>query len=133
MPFQITLPTRHTDTFAATGFVHAGVLFALTELAYAALELAAGFAKPETTVAVQRETHAVYAAPLAWRDGAEITVETTAVDARSFEQEFVIRSAADRHLVARVTHRWAWLDTTTGRGVSIPEEVQAKLLALNAG
>ena len=38
MAFEITYPTRHTDAFAATGFVHAGVLLALTEMAYAAFE-----------------------------------------------------------------------------------------------
>jgi hypothetical protein len=30
--FEITFPTRHTDAFAATGYVHAGVLLALTEM-----------------------------------------------------------------------------------------------------
>jgi hypothetical protein len=29
VPFSVSFPTRHTDAFAATGFVHAGAVLAL--------------------------------------------------------------------------------------------------------
>ena len=66
MPFRVQFPTRHTDTYAATGFVHAGVLLALTELAYAAFERAAGLSKPPHIVSVEVRTRAEYRTPLPW-------------------------------------------------------------------
>ena len=56
MSFSITLPTRHTDTYTNTGFVHAGVLLALTELAYDSFERHCKLTKPKHVVAVQKET-----------------------------------------------------------------------------
>ncbi|MGH2587479.1 MAG: acyl-CoA thioesterase [Dehalococcoidia bacterium] len=130
MPFSLTLPTRHTDTYAATGFVHAGVLLALTELAYAAYERAAGVEKPAHVVAVQVRTRAEYRTPLPWQDGAIVEVTTPVATARGFTQAFTLRSARSDRLVARVEHDWVWLDTTTGRSVPLPEDVQAAFLAL---
>ena len=124
MPFSISYPTRHTDTFTDTGFVHAGVLLALTELAYAAFEEHCGVSKPDHVVAVQRETRAVYHAPLPWRDGVTIEVTTTSADDRGFEQEFSVRSTARGTPVATFVHSWAWLDTVSGRGVPLPPDVQ---------
>lgn len=129
MPFTITLPTRHTDTYAATGFVHAGVLLALTELAYAAYEQAAGLSKPSHIVSVQVRTRAEYRAPLPWRDGATIEVTTTAATSSGFSQQFVIRSASTDRLVARIEHDWVWMDTKEGRAVPLDDEVQGRLLA----
>lgn len=129
MPFRITLPTRHTDAYAATGFVHAGVLLALTEMAYAAFEAHCDVSKPAQVVAVQRSTEAVYHAPLSWPDGATIEVRTTSADDRGFEQEFRVLSAVSNAPVATISHRWAWLDTTSGRSVPIPEDVQRRFLA----
>ncbi len=126
MAFETRIPTRHTDTYAATGFVHAGVLLSLTEMAYAEYEEARGVQKPTTTVAVQRETRCVYHAPLPWRDGAIIRLTTVATSDRGFEQEFEIRSARSGGLVATIMHRWAWLDTTTGAAVPIPADVQER-------
>jgi acyl-coenzyme A thioesterase PaaI-like protein len=59
MPFEITFPTRHTDAFASTGFVHAGVLLALTDMAYAAFERHCDLAKPDHVYAVQGATEAL--------------------------------------------------------------------------
>lgn len=129
MAFTITIPTRHTDTFASTGFVHAGVLLALTEMAYAAFEPHCGISKPGHVVSVQRETHATYAAPLRWQEGASVEVVTTEATARGFTQEFTIRSAETGALAATLLHRWVWLDTTTGRRLDIPEDVQQRYLA----
>jgi len=131
MPFTVSFPTRHTDTYAATGFVHAGVLLALTELAYAAFERAAGVQKPGHVVAVQVRTRAEYLAPLPWQDGATIEVTTQAASARGFTQAFAIRSARSDRLMARIEHDWVWLDTATGHAVPLPEEAQAAFLALN--
>ena len=106
MPFTYRAGTRHTDTYAATGFVHAGVLLALTELAYAAYERAAGITKPGHVVAVQVHTRAEYQAPLPWQDGALIEVVTPSASARGFTQSFSVRSARTDRLVARIEHDW---------------------------
>jgi acyl-CoA thioesterase FadM len=127
MAFQTTFETRHTDTYAATPFVHAGVLLSFTEMTYARLEEHLGFSKPEHIVSVQRETRAVYSAPLHWRDGATVEVSTTQADAYGFTQEFTVRSTESGTIAATFIHRWAWLDTETGRRVDIPGEVVAAL------
>lgn len=129
MPFEITFPTRHTDAFAATGFVHTGVLLALTEMAYASFEEHCGLAKPGQVYAVQRATEATYSAPLGWKEGATVRVTTLAASERGFDQEFEIVSAADGRRVARFVHHWVWLDTETGKRVPLTEEVQRQLLA----
>ena len=127
MAFQTAFETRHTDTYAATPFVHAGVLLAFTEMTYARLEEHLGFSKPEHIVCVQRETRAVYSAPLHWRDGATVDVTTTEASQRGFTQEFTVRSTATGTIAATFIHRWAWLDTATGRRVDIPEDVVVAL------
>lgn len=131
MTFDVSFPTRHTDTYAATGFVHAGVLLALTELAYAAYERAAGVAKPAHVVAVQVRSRAEYRAPLPWQDGATVAVTTLSAAEHGFTQSFAIRSARTDRLVAQIEHDWVWLDTTTGRAMPLPAEAQAAFLALN--
>lgn len=132
MPFTVTFPTRHTDTYAATGFVHAGVLLAFTELAYAAYERAAGLSKPPHVVCVQVRTRAEYRSPLPWQDGAVVAVTTVAANASGFSQSFSIRSARSDRLVATVEHDWVWFDTTTGRAVPLAEDVQQHLLSVPA-
>jgi acyl-CoA thioesterase FadM len=131
MAFTISFPTRHTDTYAATGFVHAGVLLALTELAYAAYERAAGVEKPAHVVAVQVRTRAEYRSPLPWQDGATLAVTTQTATERGFTQSFTLRSSRTDRLVASIEHDWAWLDTATGRAVPLPAEAQAAFLALD--
>ena len=49
--FAVSFPTRHTDTFAATGFVHAGVLLALKSAELAADSIAEGIAKYDLSAA----------------------------------------------------------------------------------
>jgi acyl-CoA thioesterase FadM len=131
MSFTISLPTRHTDTYAATGFVHAGVLLALTELAYASYERAAGVEKPAHVVAVPVRTRAEYRSPLPWQDGATIEVTTQTATERGFSQTFAIRSSRTDRLIAQIEHDWVWLDTTAGRAVPMPEDARAAFLALN--
>src|SRR5688572_8509727 len=128
MAFEITFPTRHTDAFAATGFVHAGVLLALTEMAYAAFEEHCGLAKPGHVYAVQRATEATYAAPLGWKEGATVRVTTLTASERGFDQEFEIVAATDGRRVARFVHHWVWLDTKSGTRVALDEETQRRLL-----
>jgi acyl-CoA thioesterase FadM len=130
--FSLTLPTRHTDTFAATGFVHAGVLLALTELAYAASEQRAGISKPVSIVAVEARTRAEYLRPLPWQDGAQIEVECAAVSSEGLTQRYLVRSARSTRLIARIEHDWVWLDTASGHGVALSEDVQARFAALSA-
>lgn len=132
MSFTLTLPTRHTDTFAATGFVHAGVLLALTELAYAASEQRAGISKPAQIVCVETRTRAEYVRPLPWQDGAEIEVECVAVSGEGLTQRYTIRSPRTTRIVARIEHDWVWLDTTSGHAVALSEETQASFAGLAA-
>ena len=130
MTFETEFETRHTDCFAATGYVHAGVLLALTEMAYARFESHCGIDaghKPGYVYAVQRSTRAAYFSPLRWQEGARIRVRTTAANDRGFEQDFGVRSAADGREIARFTHRWVWLDTRAGRPVPLTDEVQQLL------
>ncbi len=128
MVFSVSFPTRHTDTFAATGFVHAGVLLSLTELAYAAFESHCGYSKPGHVVAVQRTTQATYRAPLVWTEGATIEVRTATANAHGFVQEFAVSSTATGKPIALFVHAWVWLDTTSGRTVEIPPDVCASML-----
>ncbi len=127
-PFEITFPTRHTDTFAATGYVHAGTLLALTELAYAAFEEHCGVSKPSTVVAVQLSTEAHYRSPLRWEEGATVGVRMTKADGSGFEQAFTVSSASDGRTIAAITHRWVWLNVETGRRVPLPEDVQQRFM-----
>jgi len=127
--FTLTLPTRHTDTFAATGFVHSGVLIALTEMTYAAFEKRVEIAKPATVVAVQVETQAKYYAPLPWAEGAEgaeLSITTLEASKRGFVQVYEIRSATTGLQICAITHHWVWLDLVTGRRAPIPEDVVTK-------
>ncbi|MGD9893516.1 MAG: acyl-CoA thioesterase [Dehalococcoidia bacterium] len=129
MSFRVQFPTRHTDTYAATGFVHAGVLLALTELAYAAYERAAGLSKPSHIVSVEVRTRAEYRTPLPWQDGVEIEVQTLAAHEGGFTQSFTLRNATNDRRVASIEHDWVWLDTSTGRAVPLDANVQSALLS----
>ncbi len=132
MPFSVTFQTRHTDCYAATGFVHAGVLLAFTELAYAAGEQAAGISKPAHIVAVEVRTRAEYLRPLPWQDGVKVEVGTSAAEAQGFTQAFTLRSARTDRTVARIEHDWVWLDTQSGRAVPLDDQTCARLLSLNS-
>jgi len=127
MPFEVSFPTRHTDAFAGTGFVHAGVLLSLTEMAYAAFEAHRGIGKPAHVVAVQRATEAIYQSPLGWEEGATLTVVTLSVDERGFDQEFKVRSESDGRAIARFVHHWVWFDTQANRPLKLSEETQERL------
>ena len=129
MSLILRLSTRHTDTYAGTPYVHAGVLLALTELAYAEFERSAGIAKPEHVIAVEVRTRAEYSAPLHWRDGATIETSTSAAAARGFTQAYLVRSASSDRLIARIEHDWVWLNVESGRAVELDEATQARLVA----
>ena len=131
MAFRVEFQTRHTDCYAATGFVHAGVLLAFTELAYAAGESAAGISKPAHIVSVEVRTRAEYLRPLPWQDGVTVEVSTLAAEAQGFTQAFTLRSARSDRTIARIEHDWVWLDTQTGRAVPLDEPTCARLLSLN--
>jgi acyl-CoA thioesterase FadM len=129
MPSFVTdFETRHTDAFAESGLVHAGVLLALTELAYARFEDAVGIQKERPVYAVQRATEATYQTPLHWQEGARIEVRTLSVSDGSFDQEFAVRSARDDRPIAVFVHHWIWMDTATQKRVPLSEAVRAKLV-----
>ncbi len=132
MSFETRFETRHSDCFATTGFVHAGILLALTEMAYARFEEHCGITteqKPEHVYAVQRSTVAAYFSPLGWQEGAVIRVNTVDASERGFEQECEVLSGRDRRKIARFTHRWTWFDTEARRPVRLSEDVRRRLLA----
>jgi acyl-CoA thioesterase FadM len=129
MAFRVSFPTRHTDTYADSGFVHAGVLLALTELAYAAFETHCGVEKPDGVLAVPREMTVTYHRPLPWQEGCAVEVETVEAGAQGFSQDFALSSDTTDVRVATLRHDWVWLDLAAGRAVPIPESVQAKYLA----
>ena len=131
MAFSITLPTRHTDTYTNTGFVHAGVLLALTELAYDSFEHHCKLIKPEHVVAVQRETRAIYHAPLPWQESALIEIQTIKANSHYFEQEFSIRSGTTGKTIATIVHEWVWMDLKTNRSIPLSEDIQNCLLLGN--
>ncbi len=132
MAFSITLPTRHTDTYTNTGFVHAGVLLELTELAYDSFEHHCKLTKPKHVVAVQRETRAIYHAPLPWQESALIEIRTITADSRYFEQEFSIRSGTTEKAIATIIHEWVWMDLKTSRAIPLSEDIQKRLLLENS-
>jgi acyl-CoA thioesterase FadM len=80
-------------------------------------------------VAVQRETQAIYRAPLRWQEGATIEVATTDADDRGFTQQFTVTSTATGAAVATFLHKWVWLDVNSGRRVDLPTDVQQHFLA----
>ncbi len=125
--FVTEFETRHTDAFAETGLVHAGVLLALTELAYARFEQAVGIRKERPVYAVQRATEASYPSALHWTEGARIVVRTLEVGERSFDQEFEVRSARDDRCVATFVHHWIWMDTANQKVVPLPDDVRKRL------
>ena len=127
MAFTTEFETRHTDAFAESGLVHAGVLLALTELAYARYEEACGIHKERPVYAVQRATEATYASALHWSEGARIEVRTLEVGERGFDQEFRVRSARDDRNVATFVHHWVWMDTATQKVVPLPDDVKERL------
>jgi acyl-CoA thioesterase FadM len=124
MPFSATFETRHTDTYAATPFVHQGVLLAFTEMTYARMEAHLDLNKPEHIVCVQRESVSKFNRPLHWRENARVEVVTVDVSAQGFTQAFQVFSAASGTLIATFTHRWAWMDTIEGRRLDLSPEVQ---------
>lgn len=130
MPLELKFETRHTDTFAATPFVHAGVLLALTELMYARIEAHLNISKPPDIVAVERETRAIYIRPLHWQEGASVRARTVSATTKGFTLESEILSATLGSPVASFTHDWIWLDSKAGRRVDIPDEVITKLSQL---
>tara|TARA_B110000263_G_C15257857_1_gene487347 strand:+ start:538 stop:942 length:405 start_codon:yes stop_codon:yes gene_type:complete len=128
MVFSVSFPTRHTDTFTNTGFVHAGVLLALTELAYNSFELYCKLQKPDHVIAVQTETHAIYHSPLPWQENTTIEIQTINVATHSFQQEFSIRSELSNKAIATFMHKWVWLDLVTGHAIPLSTAIQERLL-----
>ena len=129
MPFTASFPTRHTDTYADSGFVHAGVLLAFTELAYAGFERDCDLTKPPGVLAVPRETAVTYHRPLPWQDGCTVEVHTIDAGPHGFTQEFALRSARTQVPIATVRHDWVWLHLSNGRPQPIPPEAQNKYRA----
>ena len=119
--FEIRYPLRHTDTFAGTPFVHGGVLIALTEQALEAYDREAGIPSHRDVLRFQTHTEIRYLAPLRWDDEAIVRLRCSQLRPGRLTFECEIAAASSGQTVARMTHRYAYVHTTTGRAET-PED-----------
>ena len=113
--FEQRIPLRHTDAFGGTPFVHGGVMLALTEVALDAYDREAGLPSHRDVLRFQSHTEVRYRAPLRWDDAAIVRLRCIeAVEGRlRFECELV--AASDGTVVARINHRYVYVDAQSGR------------------
>ena len=119
--FEATFPLRHTDSFGGTPFVHGGVLLALTEIALDQYDKAAGIPAHREVLRFQTRTEVRYRAPLRWDDAAIVRLRCAELRPGRLTFECEIAAASSGQTVARMTHRYAYVHTTTGRAET-PED-----------
>ncbi|MEZ4502689.1 MAG: hotdog domain-containing protein [Dehalococcoidia bacterium] len=113
--FETRLPLRHTDAFGGTPFVHGGVLLALTEIALDAYDREAGLPSHREVLRFQTHTETRYLAPLRWDDAAIVRLRASVLAPGRLAFECEIAAASDGRAVARMTHRYAYVNASTGR------------------
>jgi len=113
--FHERYPLRHTDSFGGTPFVHGGVLLALTEIALAAYDEAAGIPSHRDVLRMQSHSEVRYRAPLRWVDAAVIHLRCTRVSQGRLVFEAQVYADSTGELVAEFTHRYAYINAITGR------------------
>ncbi len=119
--FETRIPLRHTDSFGGTPFVHGGVLIALTEIALEAYDRELGIPSHRELLRFQIHTEVRYLAPLRWDDEAIVRMRCSRLrpGRLTFECELAAVSSGDP--VARMTHRYAYVNAQSGRGET-PED-----------
>ena len=127
--FEQRMPLRHTDAFGGTPFVHGGVMLALTEIALDAYDREAGLPSHREVLRFQSHTEVRYRAPLRWDDAAIVRLRCVeAVEGRlRFECE--LAAASDGVVVARINHRYVYVDAQSGRPV-VPHDWAAIVSAV---
>jgi acyl-CoA thioesterase FadM len=119
--FEVRYPLRHTDTFAGTPFVHGGVLIALTEQALEAYDEAAQLPTHREVLRFQTNTEIRYLAPLRWDDEAIVRLRCSQLRPGRLTFECELAAGSSGSPVARMTHRYAYVNASTGRGET-PED-----------
>ena len=127
--FETRLPLRHTDSFGGTPFVHGGVLLALTEIALDGYDREAGLPSHREVLRFQTHTEVRYRAPLRWDDAAIVRLRATPQAPGRIAFDCEIAAASDGGTVATMTHRYAYVNASTGR-VEIPHDWPAILAAI---
>ncbi len=122
--FSALFQTRHTDTFAATGFVHMGVLFALTELALVEYDRALGVQPEGGVLRFNLRSSARFISPLPWQEGARVRMRCTRIHGSRIAFGCVVSSATSGKDVAEIEHTYVWVDPATGQPKS-PDNLDA--------
>src|SRR4051812_22374413 len=113
--FETRIPLRHTDAFGGTPFVHGGVLLALTEIALDEYDREAGIPSHREVLRFQTQSEMRYLAPLRWDDAAIVRMRCAEVRPGRLLFECELASAATGATVTRITHRYAYVNASTGR------------------
>ena len=113
--FETRLPLRHTDSFGGTPFVHGGVLLALTEIALDAYDREAGLPSHREVLRFQTHTETRYLVPLRWDDAAIVRLRASVLSPGRLALECEVVGASDGRVVARMAHRYAYVNASTGR------------------
>ena len=129
--FETRLALRHTDSFGGTPFVHGGVLLALTEIALDAYDREAGLPSHREVLRFQTQTEVRYLAPLRWDDAAMVRLRATPLAPGRLAFECEVAAASTGRAVARMTHRYAYVNASTGRA-EVPHDWAAILAAIEA-
>ncbi len=129
--FETRIPLRHTDSFGGTPFVHGGVLLALTEIALDTYDREAGIPSHREVLRFQTQTEVRYLAPLRWDDAAIVRLRATPVAPGRLAFECEVAAASSGRVVARLTHRYAYVNASTGRA-EVPHDWPAILAAIAA-
>ena len=119
--FETRYPLRHTDSFAGTPFVHGGVLLALTEIALDAYDRASGVPSRRDLIRVQSHSQIRYRSPIRWDDAAIVRLRCTELSPGRLVFEAQVAAASDGNVAAEFTHRYVYVDPSTGRA-TIPED-----------
>lgn len=129
--FETRIPLRHTDSFGGTPFVHGGVLLALTEIALDSYDREAGIPSHRDVLRFQTQSEVRYLAPLRWDDAAIVRLRATPLAPGRLAFECEVAAASSGLTVARLTHRYAYVNASTGRP-EVPHDWPAILAAVAA-
>ena len=129
--FSALFQTRHTDTFAGSGFVHMGVLFALTELALVDYDRAVGAAAEGGILRFNTRSEARFLAPLPWQEGARVQMRCWRLRGTRLCFLCLVSSATTGKLVAEISHEYVFMDPIAGRPQTPPnlEAIRSSILA----
>jgi acyl-CoA thioesterase FadM len=132
--FSALFQTRHTDTFAGTGFVHMGVLFALTELALVDYDRALGVSAEGGVLRFNLRSEARFLSPLPWQEGARVQMRCSKLHGSRVAFQCRVSSATTAKPVADISHEYVYMDPTAGRPKAPPnlEAIRDAILAYEA-